>query len=564
MLKLKHSPFTSNTFNYILLIILGFWFFVPFLGRVHLFDWDEANFAEAAREMIETGNFMQVTINYEPFWEKPPLFFWLQTLSMKCFGVNEFASRLPNAIFGIFTLLLVYTIGKKIYDRKMGLLWAGVFLGSFLPHFFFKSGIMDPVFNFFIFLGYSLIAFAIYSQESAKKLFLYAGAGAATGLAILTKGPVALLVTVIALGVFWLFNRKDKPLRVRDIAVYTLAMCFAAGVFYATETIKNGTWFISEFLTYQIRLFKTGDAGHGRPFYFHFLIILFGCFPASFFAIRSFYKRIEEKPLQKLYNQLMIILFLTVLILFSIVKTKTVLYSSLTYFPLTFLAALHIHALLNGSLPWKKSLGIACVTFSALIGLIITIFPVLLYNKHWILPLIKDKFVASNLMRPVPWSGYEFLIGAIYLGLLMISFILISRKRLKAGIISFFASSALCLQIFMLVFTPKIEAYTQSGPIEFYKERADEDVYTRALFKSYADLFYARSRKTDTPQSRDRNWLLTGPIDKPAYFVARINQKKRYDDYNELTIIKEEFGFVYYKRDVPAADSSDTQQEIIP
>ena len=45
--------------------------FVPFLGYVHLFDWDEINFAECAREMLESGNFSTVTIDYEPFWEKP-------------------------------------------------------------------------------------------------------------------------------------------------------------------------------------------------------------------------------------------------------------------------------------------------------------------------------------------------------------------------------------------------------------------------------------------------------------------------------------------------------------
>jgi len=43
--------------------------FVPFLGGVHLFDWDEINFAEAAREMIVTGDYLTVQINFQPFWE---------------------------------------------------------------------------------------------------------------------------------------------------------------------------------------------------------------------------------------------------------------------------------------------------------------------------------------------------------------------------------------------------------------------------------------------------------------------------------------------------------------
>src|ERR1041385_4144420 len=91
-------------------------FFIPFLGKVHLFDWDEINFAEAAREMIVTGNYNRVQIDFKPFWEKPPLFIWLQAGSMLLFGVNDFAARLPKAIIGIATLLSLYAIGKKLVD----------------------------------------------------------------------------------------------------------------------------------------------------------------------------------------------------------------------------------------------------------------------------------------------------------------------------------------------------------------------------------------------------------------------------------------------------------------
>src|SRR5438067_2561414 len=86
-------------------------FFLPFLGRVHLFDWDEINFAEAAREMVVSGDYSRVQIDFKPFYEKPPLFIWMQAAGMLVFGVNEFAARLPNAILGIITLLTFYFIG---------------------------------------------------------------------------------------------------------------------------------------------------------------------------------------------------------------------------------------------------------------------------------------------------------------------------------------------------------------------------------------------------------------------------------------------------------------------
>ena len=58
----------------LIIVFISSLLFMHSLGTVHLFDWDEINFAESAREMIVSGNYMQVQINFEPFWEKPPIF----------------------------------------------------------------------------------------------------------------------------------------------------------------------------------------------------------------------------------------------------------------------------------------------------------------------------------------------------------------------------------------------------------------------------------------------------------------------------------------------------------
>ena len=63
---------------WLLFALIGALFFIPFLGGVHLFDWDEINFAEISREMILSGDYLRVAINFEPFYQKPPLFFWFQ------------------------------------------------------------------------------------------------------------------------------------------------------------------------------------------------------------------------------------------------------------------------------------------------------------------------------------------------------------------------------------------------------------------------------------------------------------------------------------------------------
>ena len=100
----------------VLIVLSASFLFIHSLGITPLFDWDEINFAESAREMISSNNYGQVQINFEPFWEKPPLFIWFQVISMKVFGINEFAARFPNAIAGILTLITLFCIGNNLMN----------------------------------------------------------------------------------------------------------------------------------------------------------------------------------------------------------------------------------------------------------------------------------------------------------------------------------------------------------------------------------------------------------------------------------------------------------------
>jgi 4-amino-4-deoxy-L-arabinose transferase-like glycosyltransferase len=540
-----------------ILILLGTLFFIPGIGSVPLFDWDEANFAEASREMLSSGNYGQVTINYQPFYEKPPFYFWLQTLSMRVFGVNEFSARIVDALTGIATLVVVFLIGSRVCTPLFGFLWALAFFGSFMPHLFFKSGVIDPVFNLLTFLGLSLILKALLTDMNNRRPLLFVLSGLCIGLATLVKGPVAFLIVCLTMLAYWTSVRFKPIIRLVEIAVFLFTMMAVSSVFFGLETLLHGTTFIRSFIAYQVRLFSTSDAGQGRPFYFHFFVILFGCFPASFFAILSFFKRYEpgyqRNEKLRLANQLMIILFWVVLILFSIVKTKTVLYSSLTWFPVTYLAALSLHIIITERRKLGRALSLSLVLFTLLISLAVTALPILLMHRQWITPLIPDQFAAACLEHPVHWSGFEFLLGIGYGVAVVVSLFLFENGRPAAGTVGFFGSSALCLFLFSAIYTGRIEQYCQGGPVAFYKAHANEDVYIRSLFKSYTDLFYSRVKRVANPCSRDRKWLLHGPIDKPVYFVCRVTEAKEYDTDTSLhlTKIKEEYGFTYYRREAP-------------
>jgi 4-amino-4-deoxy-L-arabinose transferase-like glycosyltransferase len=154
----------------LIIALISALFYIPFLGGVHLFDWDEVNFAEITREMMMNEQYFRVYINFMPFWEKPPFFFWMQLLAMKAFGVGEFAARLPNALYGVATLVLLYNIGCKLYNHRFGLIWTLTYFGSVLPFLYFKSGIIDPVFNFFIFLGLYLFILFYWKKDRVEHI----------------------------------------------------------------------------------------------------------------------------------------------------------------------------------------------------------------------------------------------------------------------------------------------------------------------------------------------------------------------------------------------------------
>jgi len=188
-------------------------------------------------------------------------------------------------------------------------------LGSFLPHLFFKSGIIDPVFNLFIFLG-------IYLSSAAKRPAAGARAGHARDRGGVSRprhahqGPVGILVPVLCALVYWALGRFKTYLSIKGVAVAVAAGTAVAFSWYGVETLAHGPWFVTEFLKYQVKLFSSGEAGHGRPFWFHFVVLLFGCFPASFMAIRSFVPSRGDTEDRKRFGRWMVVLFWVVLVLF--------------------------------------------------------------------------------------------------------------------------------------------------------------------------------------------------------------------------------------------------------
>ena len=552
--------------EFFLIAIVRGLFFIPFLGGVHLFDWDEINFAEIAREMIVTGDYLRLHINYQPFWEKPPFFFWLQVLSMKMFGINEFAARFPNAVVGIVSLLVLYSIGKRLYTKKFGLIWSMVYFGSILPHLYFRSGIIDPVFNLFIFLGLYFFILLYWKKKNLANLKHSAGlyvflSGFFIGLAVLTKGPVGYLIPLLTWGVYWISRKFRFYVSIPWFVGVTAVALLATFAWFGIEIVKNGTWFIETFTRYQIRLLSTEDAGHGGFPGYHFVVILVGCFPASLFAIRSFYKFPSENEYLADFRKWMMILFWVVLVLFSLVQSKIVHYSSMAYFPLTFLAAMVIHRIIEKKLHFNRWMRISVIGLGSVFGVVTMALPFAARNIERLKPLFAaDPFALANLDANVRWTGWESVAGLVLLAAVIISVLFMNRGRLWPGVSILFLGTALFVNITLVFFIARIEGYSQNAAVEFCKSLEGKDCYVATNgYKSYVHYFYPRIQPHDNPNYTDKNWLLTGDIDKEVYFLTKIHRADELRQYPELEEIGASNGFVFFKRTPPPQNVHLTQ-----
>jgi 4-amino-4-deoxy-L-arabinose transferase-like glycosyltransferase len=576
--------FLEKPYGYqILLTILGLVFFLPYLGSVHLFDWDEINFAESSREMLVSKNFFQVQINYEPFMEKPPLFFWLQSISMSIFGVTEFAARFPNAIFGVLTMLTLFKIGRALRSEKFGFIWALIYFGSFLPNLYYKSGIIDPVFNYFIFTSIYYLIRLINSDKGKEQNKFAALSGLFVGLAIITKGPVGLLLLVLAFSVYWVFNRFKRVASVKSVLIFIVTIFAVSFLWFGYELVQNGPWFIVEFVKYQLDLFTTPVAGHSQPFYYHFVVVLIGCFPLSIIAIPRFFNKKEQDTKEQdtfEFEKWMKILFWVVMILFSISTTKIVHYSSMAYLPLSYLAATYLFKLHERKLEAKKWMLLTIGFFGFVFSSLLTLLPIILDRKDtWLIPNLKDPFAAAQLSDAIPITGWEFLIGVFYFISIVFGVYFLSKLQVIKSVLVLSISTAFCLLVFTRVMVPKIESFTQGPMIAFYENLKGKDVYvTPVNMKSYAQYFYSEVTpleendalaifKKQLLEEHNANsfndltqenktifnsqvvtWLMTGNVDKPTYFVVRVHHKDKIQDNPDCEFLYEEGGFAFYKR----------------
>jgi 4-amino-4-deoxy-L-arabinose transferase-like glycosyltransferase len=532
---------------YIGIVLLASFFMLPYLGSVHLFDSNEVNNAESAREMILTGDYMNVQIDFQPFPEKPPLFCWLQVSSMKIFGINEFAARFPNFICGVLTLMIIYSFGKRIYGHRFGLFWVLSFASAILPFFFFKSGIIDPWFNLLLFLGISLFILYMHGERRGTRMLNIALSALFLGLAVLTKGPVGLAVFFICLLIFLFLKRFKVKMTVQEILLFSVILLAVGGWWYLYQVLSGNGYVLRELFRYSLNILFQKRSVHDGFFGYHLVILLLGVFPASVIAMKSVTKKSENTSLQRLYKQWMYIMILVVIVIYSLARTKLLNYSSLAYFPLTFLAAW----VWDKWVARKTEIGTWQVILIFIISLLyaglVIFIPLLATHPEWLIDgkfAFIDEFNRSALQRNVHWSGTEWMVGLFLILGVIVSLIQILRRN-ASGMLILHMVVLLFITGSLYIYTGRIEEYTQRAAVKFYKGLKGQEVYVRPLgYKSYSHLYYFDKPPGEARMTVDE--MMENELDRDAYFVIQVDEKEAIlERYPQLEILYERDGYVF-------------------
>ncbi|MDD3014491.1 MAG: glycosyltransferase family 39 protein, partial [Candidatus Gastranaerophilales bacterium] len=297
--------------EYILLLILAVLCLVLyflFLGHYKLIDVDEPRYAEAAREMLKSGNWLTPYFNYELRFDKPVFIYWLIAISYVIFGVTEFAARFPSAIMATLLVFFTYFFGRQTVSKSFGFISALILASSLEFLALARVSITDMTLTFFIcatiFSGF-LAAFSIDKLEKQKPegffekhadVIYWNMAYLFSGAAVLTKGPVGFALPALVFAVcFILTGSLKKNLRLKYIIPGALVFFAVITPWYYLIIKEHGMKFVNYFfLEHNLARFKGGELGHEQPFYFYPLVIFLGTFPWLFYMISAFIKYLPE------------------------------------------------------------------------------------------------------------------------------------------------------------------------------------------------------------------------------------------------------------------------------
>jgi 4-amino-4-deoxy-L-arabinose transferase-like glycosyltransferase len=281
------------------LIALGVFCAIVFfyaLGRLPFIGPDEPRYAQVAREMYDSGDWVTPRLGGLHWFEKPALSYWLLGAGFALFGQNEFGARFWNAVIASLGALLLYWFGKQIRSPRYGYLSAATLITCGLWPGFARGATFDLPLS--VALELALLSFYIWESRERSEgrhrlwyLFCFA-----LGMAVLAKGLVGVLLPAIIIGPYLLVTKRWQGIfTMRRLAAGGLLFLLTIAVWYGPVIAVNGWAFINEFIIgHHFARYLSNRYRHPGPVYFFPLVLLAGSFPWTCYLVSSLWRMIRS------------------------------------------------------------------------------------------------------------------------------------------------------------------------------------------------------------------------------------------------------------------------------
>lgn len=346
--------------GYLSLVFIVFYFI--WLGSYPLFIPDEGRYSEVAREMVATGDYITPRVNGVVFLDKPILYYWFQALAINLFGIKEWALRLFPALFGISGCLIVYICGRKLFNRRTGLISAIILATT--PLYFGSAHYANLDLEVAVLVSGTLLFFITATKtHGSTQRYFYIAMYFFAALAFLTKGLIAIAFPCLIGGTWMMCMRDWNILKKMQLLMGIFLFLVITLPWYILVQHANPEFLHYFFITQQVTRFLSAAAfNNPTPFWFYLPVVFIGFFPWSMFLPQTFinsYQRIRHNRSQHGTELYLLLWFVIVFVFFSIPRSKTLGYILPVYPPLALLVGYYIETAWNNAQQEKTSWTIA-------------------------------------------------------------------------------------------------------------------------------------------------------------------------------------------------------------
>jgi 4-amino-4-deoxy-L-arabinose transferase-like glycosyltransferase len=258
------------------LALLAWFLYFQGASSAGLIGPDEPRYAQVSREMLRNHDWITPYLHGEPWFEKPPLYYWLTAAAFAVFGLTEAAARLPAALFAVGFVILFAWQTRRLFPGETTRYAVPILLSSLGWIAFGRAATMEMMFS--ALLAGSLGFMALWLWQGRRRwLFAFHGLLALT---VLSKGFGGVALAALILGVYCVVTQEFRwLLRVLNPWAVTLFSVIALP-WLAAMQFKHGHAFFDEFIVRQhFRRYVSSELAHPGPWWFYLPILLVGMFP---------------------------------------------------------------------------------------------------------------------------------------------------------------------------------------------------------------------------------------------------------------------------------------------